>query len=43
MDLRFIGVQNIPMVQPGDDLVVLIEDGLRTMGGEPSRGTTLLS
>ena len=32
MDLHFIGVQNIPMVQPGDDLVVLIEDGLRTMG-----------
>ena len=32
MKLTFIGVENIPMVQPGDDLVTLIEQGLESMG-----------
>ncbi|MCZ6502085.1 MAG: coenzyme F420-0:L-glutamate ligase [Gammaproteobacteria bacterium] len=32
MKLTFIGVANIPMVQPGDDLVTLIEQGLESMG-----------
>ena len=32
MKLTFIGVENIPMVQPGDDLVTLIERGLESMG-----------
>ncbi len=31
MDLRFFGVNGIPMVQPGDDLVTLINDGLIQM------------
>lgn len=32
MKLTFIGVENIPMVQPGDNLVTLIEQGLESMG-----------
>jgi coenzyme F420-0:L-glutamate ligase/coenzyme F420-1:gamma-L-glutamate ligase len=32
MKLTFIGVENIPMVQPGDDLVAMIEQGLESMG-----------
>jgi coenzyme F420-0:L-glutamate ligase / coenzyme F420-1:gamma-L-glutamate ligase len=32
MQLTFIGVENIPMVRPGDDLVALIEEGLNSMG-----------
>ncbi len=32
MKLTFIGVENIPMVQPGDDLVTLIDQGLESMG-----------
>jgi coenzyme F420-0:L-glutamate ligase/coenzyme F420-1:gamma-L-glutamate ligase len=32
MRLSFIGVENIPMVLPGDDLVTLIEEGLASMG-----------
>ena len=32
MNLSFIGVNNIPMVQPGDDLVALVEQGLASMG-----------
>jgi len=32
MRLTFIAVENIPMVQPGDDLVTLIEQGLESTG-----------
>lgn len=32
MRLTFIAVENIPMVQPGDDLANLIDQGLETMG-----------
>ncbi len=32
MKLTFTGVENIPMVQPGDDLVALIVRGLASMG-----------
>ena len=32
MRLTFIGLENIPMVQPGDDLVSLIEQALESMG-----------
>lgn len=32
MKLTFIGVENIPMVQPGDNLVTMIEQGLSSMG-----------
>ncbi len=32
MKLTFVGVENIPMVQPGDDLVTLIVRGLESMG-----------
>ena len=32
MKLTFIGVENIPMVQPGDDLVAMIGQGLESMG-----------
>ena len=32
MKLTFLGVENIPMVQPGDDLLALIDAGLASMG-----------
>jgi coenzyme F420-0:L-glutamate ligase/coenzyme F420-1:gamma-L-glutamate ligase len=32
MNLTFIGVENIPMVKPGDDLVAMIAQGLTSMG-----------
>ena len=32
MNLTFIGVDNIPMVQPGDDLVAMVAEGLNSMG-----------
>lgn len=32
MRLTYIGVENIPMVQPGDDVLSLIEAGLASMG-----------
>ncbi len=32
MELRFIGVSNMPMVQPGDDLVALIDKALDETG-----------
>ena len=32
MRLTFIAVENIPMVQPGDELAPLIDQGLETMG-----------
>lgn len=32
MKLTFIGVEGIPMVEPGDDLVALIDDALAAMG-----------
>ena len=34
MRLTFFGVENIPMVQPGDDLVSLIHEALQAMGEE---------
>ena len=34
MKLSFSGVDGIPMVQPGDDLVTLIHDGLTSMDEE---------
>ncbi len=34
MNLSLIGVDNIPMVEPGDDLVSLIDAGLKSMGDE---------
>ncbi|MFT4713338.1 MAG: coenzyme F420-0:L-glutamate ligase/coenzyme F420-1:gamma-L-glutamate ligase [Candidatus Azotimanducaceae bacterium] len=32
MKLEFIGIENIPMIEPGDDLATLIEQGLASMG-----------
>jgi len=32
MKLQFIGIDNIPMIEPGDDLVSLIEQALESMG-----------
>lgn len=32
MKLTYIGVENIPMVEPGDDVLALIEAGLDSMG-----------
>ncbi|MBV1877809.1 MAG: coenzyme F420-0:L-glutamate ligase [Pseudomonadales bacterium] len=32
MELRFIGVPNIPMVEPGDDIAELISNAIVTMG-----------
>lgn len=32
MKLEFIGIDNIPMIEPGDDLATLIEQGLESMG-----------
>ena len=32
MRLTYIGVDNIPMVEPGDDVLALIEAGLASMG-----------
>lgn len=32
MKLTFIGIENIPLVQPGDDLVALIVDAIAAMG-----------
>ncbi len=34
MKLTFIGVENIPMVKPGDDLLSLIDAGMESMGDE---------
>ena len=34
MKLTFIGIENIPMVEPGDDLVALIVDAVHQMGEE---------
>ena len=32
MNLTFIGVEGIPMVEPGDDLVALIDEALAATG-----------
>lgn len=32
MKLTFIGIENLPMVQPGDDLVAMIADAMAAMG-----------
>jgi coenzyme F420-0:L-glutamate ligase/coenzyme F420-1:gamma-L-glutamate ligase len=32
MKLTYVGVDNIPMVEPGDDVLSLIEEGLASMG-----------
>ena len=34
MKLTFIGIENIPLVQPGDDLVALITEAVHDMGEE---------
>ena len=32
MKLQFIGIENIPMIEPGDDLTAIIEEALAKMG-----------
>ena len=32
MKLQFIGLENVPMIEPGDDLVAVIEQSLESMG-----------
>jgi len=32
MKLQFIGLENVPMIVPGDDLVSVIEQSLESMG-----------
>ena len=32
MNLSFIGVENMPMIQPGDDLVTLIQEAMASIG-----------
>lgn len=42
MKLTFTGIENIPMVQPGDDLASLIIDAVQGMGDEIVEGDVLV-